>query len=650
MVFLADGLVDIKNSIIERCLECTQGHFRNPGQIALNVGGASIGNYLMLRDGFLAEGQVYLQDTKMGLSLNCNGGRFINPGGTAIMGSGVQVGGSVYLGNGFVAQGKTDFRGLSAVRSVDCGGGKFFNAGEIALSFNSGHIGSSLFLRRGFVAEGRVILIAIKVGRVVDCSGGEFKNPQKIAINATRIRVQASILLSSGFKCEGKVFLAGARIAINLHCDGGSFTNGLEAALDVVGAEIGGSIHLRHGFRAIGWVDLRHLTLGRSLDCDGGYFESPNDLVIDVNSAQIGGGVFLRDGFTAKGRVSLRAVDIAGNLYLNGGAFEGDGCVLDLTMAAIRRNLVLRQPKRTDEKEKTYPPTQIKGLLDLTGASCKSLHDDALSATDKDFKIRLNEFRYETIVGPSDARRRTAWLGRSLQCSQSQEFETQPFEQLVVVLRSMSFEEDARKIAILKRTKLRSAQLSRAIRASKFDSYKDCFNPWKVLTRLGVTSSAYGRYLSNILFQLTLGFGYRPYRAIFLSMFFVLLGSIFFQHVYRSDVMVPNNAMILRSDTWQACSASASVEGSSAAECYIRHVPDYPRFRAVPYSLDVFLPFFDLYQQSQWIPQPSCNSGTCSKYDLWCRGSLIYFWIHTALGYFLSALAVASFTGVVKKD
>ncbi len=68
----------------------------------------------------------------------------------------------------------------------------------------------------------------------------------------------------------------------------------------------------------------------------------------------------------------------------------------------------------------------------------------------------------------------------------------------------------------------------------------------------------------------------------------------------------------------------------------------YPRFNAIAYSLDTLLPVVNVEMQEYWIPDE-----TKEPHGLFAR---IYLWLHIGVGWALSLLAVAGFTGLVKSD
>ena len=86
---------------------------------------------------------------------------------------------------------------------------------------------------------------------------------------------------------------------------------------------------------------------------------------------------------------------------------------------------------------------------------------------------------------------------------------------------------------------------------------------------------------------------------------------------------------------------------------------DYPKFHAFMYSVDAFIPVIDFHQQSYWLPNANIkrdleiplNYSNIICYKNACIGSLLrwYFWFHIVMGWVLTSLAVAGFTGLVRR-
>ncbi|SNB69223.1 hypothetical protein [Thermoflexus hugenholtzii] len=124
---------------------------------------------------------------------------------------------------------------------------------------------------------------------------------------------------------------------------------------------------------------------------------------------------------------------------------------------------------------------------------------------------------------------------------------------------------------------------------------------------------------------ITIGHGYRSGRALLWSLAFVIIGALIFGWADASNLMAPSSPEILTDPLYRA---SGTIP------------PDYPRFQALAYSLDAFLPIVDLHQESFWLPDASKPFGALVR---------LYLWIHIAAGWLLSTLFVSGVTGLVRR-
>jgi hypothetical protein len=128
--------------------------------------------------------------------------------------------------------------------------------------------------------------------------------------------------------------------------------------------------------------------------------------------------------------------------------------------------------------------------------------------------------------------------------------------------------------------------------------------------------------LTRRLLGVTIGYGYRPRRAFFWGLAFVIAGGLIFKWAYTHDLMVP--VKILTDPLYRESGTIPT---------------GYPRFQDWAYSLDVFLPIVDLHQESFWLPDAGKPWGA----TLW-----LYLRLHILAGWVFSTLFVSGVTGLVK--
>ena len=511
----------------------------------------------------------------------------------ALAATNLQVEHHLRLCDGFEAEGGVWLSGAKIGGQFDCSGGQFHNPDGKALNAQGAEIRESLILLDGFEAVGAVWLAGTKIEGQLDCRGSKFHNLDGYALFAQGAEIREGLFLRNGFEAKGTVWLSGAKIGGQLNCSGGQFYNPDGDALFAQGAEIGENLFLCDGFevafKATGRVWLLSAKIGGQLDCSGGQFYNPDGDALFAQGAEIGEDLFLRDRFKATGVVWLAGATIGGQLDCSGGKFYNpDGDALNARGAEIGEGLVL-----SDGFEAT-------GAVDLSFATARVLDD---RKQDWPAVLYLDGFTYEKLspFAPVKGQERLDWLRRCGDAS----FSPQPYEQLAAVLRASGHDGAATRVLI--------GQQDDRIR----------------LTDMHPIHKGWNRLLG-----VAIGHGYRSQRALYWAAGLIGVGALLFQwgYAHSERLITPSGVDI---------SAAAPARVSA----------DYPAFNALMYSTDVFLPIIDLHQQSYWLP--NANRGLeVSLLMVRCRqGALLrwFFWGQIILGWGLTSLWVAGFTGLVRK-
>ncbi|MEM8958457.1 MAG: hypothetical protein AAGC86_11645, partial [Pseudomonadota bacterium] len=204
---------------------------------------------------------------------------------------------------------------------------------------------------------------------------------------------------------------------------------------------------------------------------------------------------------------------------------------------------------------------------------------------------------------------------------------------LATDLREMGHADDARRVLVKKERLLRADRRKRARREAPYAKLRfDWF--W------------------DAVLSLTAGYGHRPMRAVLWLFGFWLLGAMVFASAADREVLKPNNAFVLRAPEWAACDPDyvrqtggppvrwSAAYGSQLA-CFLDQpeAAGYPIFNPFIYSADTLLPIVDLEMQANWIPD--------ERHAPWTR---YFLWLQIGMGWALSLLAVAGFSGLVKSD
>ncbi len=587
---------------------------------AIDARGISVTGSIFLHNSFQAMGRVSFAGATIGGDLFCDGGVFINENRDALLAQAANVTGFVSLGNGFQAMGSVSLLGATIGGSLICDRGTFTNENGVALLLEGINVKHSVFLRGGFQATGLVSLQGAVIGENLDCRAGMFTNENGTALLAPIINVKSHVLLRDGFQAIGQVSLPSATIGGNLECDFSTLTNKNGVALLAQSVNVGGSILLRNGFQAMGRVDLLSATIGGGLECDRGIFTNENGVALLLEGINVKRSVFLRGGFQATGLVSLQSAVIGGNLDCNAGIFTNKnkvallaqsvdviGYVLlsDGFQAIGQVNLNSARIRNALEIARVKEPERM--FLNLQFAKVQTLEhiEDSFPSSGN---LALNGLVYESLG--KDSPQKWDYQLRWLRLQPTEPFSSQPYEHLAKVLQFIGYKDEAIRVLIGK----------------EHDQLLHGNLGW------------FGKFWKRVL-GTTIAYGYRPERAIYIAIGIVTIGSILFGAGYQHGLITPTD---------KDCKTSPSQVINDCSSNL-----NYPKFDPFIYSLDVFLPIIDLRLKSFWVPNANKGVMECkilhtNFYIKWGEGLRYYFWIHIVLGWVLTTLWVAGFSGLVR--
>ncbi|HEV2695300.1 MAG TPA: hypothetical protein VG347_20570 [Verrucomicrobiae bacterium] len=332
-----------------------------------------------------------------------------------------------------------------------------------------------------------------------------------------------------------------------------------------------------------------------------------NNMRIDFSGAKIQGNVIILHG------IVLNLANIGGSLYIGnvdsindlqanqnivygcsaiGAKIGKDICIkgcyilgpIDFKKSSAS-GLAIVNNAWSDQAELDISSLKIGTLLDME------------NNWPKNGRIFFNNFVYDEIdnSSPSDAVSRIRWL--HLQSTSS--FLPQPYEQLAGVLRKMGREDDAIEVLIAKNDD----------RAQKMAGAKRMW--W-------------------LLKGLVIGYGYKSYRALYISLGFILFGWFLFRWAYYLKIVCPTERNKAFPDHPHVFS------------------DEYPPFNAFIFSLENFVPLLNLEMGKDW----ALNSEV--KKQLWrlnfsLRSAFrFYLFAHIIIGWVLTSLWIGSLTGLVK--
>jgi hypothetical protein len=452
-------------------------------------------------------------------------------------------------------------------------------------------IDRGICLCTGFVAEQKVNLYRAKVGGDLVCSGGSFNNtgtPDKRALDATGANIEGFVFLSGGFKACGEVRLVSANIGGDLDCSGGDFrTEGDKPAINANGAKIGGFVFFRYDpengkhFKAAGEVRLRNATVGKNLECDGAQFEH-SGVAVEAPNLRVEGGVFFRAADTIDGYVK----------WMNA---KGQ---INLAYSRIEQLLWLEKIHWGKDSK----PKEVLLNLEFTRIGTLRNHEDGWPPSGR---VRLEGLTYESIhhAACPEAPVQLKWI----RLQSSDRFSSQPYQQLAAVFRKSGLEKDERKVLVEKN--------------KDYAKYVHWRPAWLWYGFLGKS----------------IGYGYHPWRALGISLVFIVIGSGLFYWGYNAKIITPTEK--------EAYTTYVDKNGRGD------HFERYPAFYPIVYSTETFVPLLKLGLRDYWTPNSSYSVPVNLIVTACPIGGfhlLVYLWIHITAGWVLTTLWVGGFSGLVK--
>lgn len=355
-------------------------------------------------------------------------------------------------------------------------------------------------------------------------------------------------------------------------------------------SELAGDLAVRFGI--YGPLSLFRSRIGGNLDCTGATIRGNTNETVNAVESKIAGDAVFHDGFTTDGIVDVRLARIGQSLSFHRAVFNGTADTgLDAERSVIGGTLYWVEIQHT-------PRTQ----LDLENAKADALWDDESSWPSQGM-LTIDGFVYNEFAGgPGDANARLRWLAL-----QPPGYRPQPYRQVATVLRDSGREMGATDVLIAKEEVLRREG------------------------GLGYLERAWSRML-----DVTIGYGYRPLRALWWMAGLVVIGTVLFGLGYLARIVTPTDVQAYRAFVESGCVP-----------------PHYPPFNAFVYSLENFLPVVALHEEEYWRPNPlraptgQAGSGSLLRSR---AGTLLrwYLWFHILAGWTLTPLFFAGLSGLVR--
>jgi hypothetical protein len=363
--------------------------------------------------------------------------------------------------------------------------------------------------------------------------------------------------------------------------------------------------------RAARWT----ANIGSVVDAEGAQLRNARGYTLSFHQANVRGSLRLVGKFKSDGLVVLNRATIDGRLLCTGGTFTCPrpadpnefGHAMEAISATIRGGMDLGW-------------NEASPSVDLTNAGTTFLADDPATWPKR---MTLSGFTYDRFerpqhdnsIRPWDYRIRREWLTRQLR------YDASPYEQAAQVFRRHGYTDGAKAILIAQRRRARD-------------------NMRGPMGRL--------RRPLDILYSLSVGYGYRPGRVLWMLALLVGLvtaslqipgaqatmratvsGAVFTTHGSTIHAAAPNLA---------AASAQSSSMTNDAQPCGGGQVRCFNSFL---YAFDTVIPLVSLGQRSTWYPDANVP-----------YGAFIQWWLYVAsvLGWLLSSVFVLSLAALARSS
>ena len=379
----------------------------------------------------------------------------------------------------------------------------------------------------------------------------------------------------------------------------------LAKGMNANGMQIKGALCLRNNFTAHGEVRLADAKISGGVDCRKSMFINPtkedyNRFSLPKSYALFASGMEVNGHFEARESAFIGAINMDGSYV--GGTVNFMQATLQGGLFAValetKRALVLQNIEGT-------------GSIVLSFSKAGVLVDNEKESRAK-FKFALNGFTYQELHKPDDVKSRIDWLDNR---PTGLGFSQQPFEQIAKVLFARGQDSDAREILLEK-----EQQYTRIGKMSRWDKF------WRRA------------------WHLFAGYGYRLQWTAAWMLVTVLMGTAFFNFADNQCRIVPHQPVVMKAVKNETAKAAEKCTAENRPTKVVeRAFPDYPRFGAFVYSLDVFIPYFSLYQESHWYPQP-----TEADTDYALVFLRVWYWIEIVAGWILTSLLVLTVTGLLQ--
>lgn len=447
-------------------------------------------------------------------------------------------------------------------------------------------------------------------------------------LRASHLELSGALFLE-GTEMTGPLSLVGARIGGQLNCVGAKLDDNGGVALNGQGMTLGDSLFLRAA-KVRGCITLAGSQIGGQVVCVEAELDGNGGKALNGQGMTLGQSLFLR-GVTATGCIGLNGSRIGGQLACEGAKLDGNGSMaLNGQSMSVTGGLLFREVE------------VIMGDLILTAAQVGDLVDDFASWNKINGYLNLDGFTYDRLFGSLDIPGRLRWLKQGAWFDGT--FSPQPYTQLAKTLAAMGHNRAARRV-LYEREEILGQEQLREDRKRLSELWRDSRGEGAAAQEVRADIGVHWcrmrfSQVKHWLARRIVGHGYLPERALIVSLKVLTVATLGYFIVWRAGGMVPNSDVVMTSAQW----AQAMAENPAAPAHAWEHLgagQHYETFNAFAYAADVFVPLFDLGQESAWAATTANFLGTMA----WGAK-----WLLQGMGWLVSALGVAAITGIMQKD
>jgi hypothetical protein len=520
-----NGILDMTGSQVAGTVQLQQA--RVDGQVRLHrirAGAAGAGAVAVLARGLSVDGEadcagmeahglVSFEGAAVTGTLNLADSKISCPGGRGLDLNYATIGGTLAC-PGLAVDGETRANNCRISVELVMRGARLDNPGGIAFSAGGLDVAGGAFISSGFSARGEFTLIGARMAANLSVRESTFDNPGGTAVNLERASI--GMLNAQGVSCRGQMIMAGADVSGDANLVGAVLETGDgKPALNAERSRIGSTLVLS-GVRALGEVNLRSIRVGERLLLGGAELRDPFGMACRLSRAQVTADLFC-DHMTVDGELKLTGATIGATVALHRSVLSHPAG-LAISAGGLRAQEFLLEPD-----------VRVEGGVDFRHATIGVLHDNPAAWPDR---LYLDGLTYQALIPRLPAGQRLGWLARDPGGHQPQ-----PYEQLAAHYTAIGQPAQARHVLYAK---------ERIQHQGK-----------------GPVSRAW-----SLLQDITVGYGYRPRRALGWLALLLTAGSVVFS-VAPPPVLQPGNA---------------------------------PHFNGIIYTLDLMLPVVNLGQKYAFNP------------------------------------------------